>query len=249
LEPAQGQCDGSVGATIGEGYLVLGGQPLRLASGPIDHIGAGIGCKVLLRKREGTDEMHIEKHKPRGGLGVDESEKMATKSLQYADRLLKSVNLVKLNNEHLAGQHDNVTYSKLLDGLAKAEFPDDKRYMAKFEERHREEFGRKAAADNKKQQQQTALGNGYSRPLGAGPAWDGAVGSGVGTAPRVQGNTYSGSAVDAQFSASPFANAGSAVDASKRYAGAITKDNIDVLMKRFGLSFGQAATMLARGVK
>jgi hypothetical protein len=39
------------------------------------------------------------------------------------------------------------------------------------------------------------------------------------------------------------------VDASKRYAGAITKDNIDVLMKRFNLNFDQACTMLARGGK
>jgi hypothetical protein len=194
--------------------------------------GAGMGCEVKLMK-----------HAPRGGLGVDETEKM-NMDLNTAYRVSKLMSLDKVFNDHSAGKISGALMSDAIRALANAEFPNDPKAMMKYEKAHREEFANKLRSDYARQQK-----DGYGAPLGIGSNWNGAVGSGAGTAPRVQGNTYSGSAVDSQFSASPFANAPSAVDTSKRYANAITKDNIDTLMKKFGLSFDAAATMLARGGK
>jgi hypothetical protein len=213
--------------------------------------GAAHGAKVLLRKRdEGKNEMHIDKHAPRGGLGVDESEKMARRDLKTADHVLRAFNLAKLNREHSEGKVSNVLYSQLLRHMAEAQYPGDKNAFAKFMKDNTLEMAEKVRADNAQQQQQTALGNGYGAPLGVGSNWNGAVGRGDGIAPRVQGNTYSGSAVDSQFSASPFTNAGSAVDASKSHASLVNLENIRKLQSIDpSLTFDAAATMLSRGGK
>jgi hypothetical protein len=211
--------------------------------------GAGMGCEVKLLKRdEGKNEME----KKRTVVDDLPAHKVAARDLRTADHVLRAFNLAKLNREHSEGKVDNVLYSQLLRHMAEAQYPGDKNAFAKFMKDNTLEMAEKVRADNERQQKVGALGNGYGAPLGVGSNYHGATGSGVGMTDRTgYNNTYSASAADTGVanSASPFTNAGSAVDASKRHANAITKDNIDVLMKKFGLNFDQAATMLARGGK
>jgi hypothetical protein len=88
-----------------------------------------------------------------------------------------------------------------------------------------------------REQKRTAVGNGYeSAGVGNHLAWAGAVQGGVGYKPD------NGAKVDG-------VNSSSAADTpvGKSHPNLVTKENIDVLMKRYGLSFDSAATLLARG--
>src|SRR6516162_3422145 len=76
--------------------------------------GAGMGCEVKLMK-----------HAPRGGLGVDETEKM-NMDLNTAYRVSKLMSLDKVFNDHSAGKIDGALMSEGIRKLADAEFPNDK---------------------------------------------------------------------------------------------------------------------------
>jgi hypothetical protein len=208
--------------------------------------GAGPGCEVKLLKRdEGVEKMDKRggSHHPVNDLPHDKH----AMDLNTAYRVSKLMSLDKLFKDHSAGKIDGALMSEGIRKLADAEFPNDKLAMAKYEKAHREEFANKLRSDYARQQK-----DGYGSALGAGPVWNGAVGSGVGDHPDVKGNDYytrTAANVDGTRLPTSVGTSLPLVDTSKRYANAITKDNIDVLMKRFGLNFDQAATMLARGGK
>ena len=88
------------------------------------------------------------------------------------------------------------------------------------------------------QQRKSAVGNGYeSAGIGDHIAWGGAVAGSASVGTRDKPVRTDG------------VNSGSAADTpvGKQHANLVTKDNIDVLMKRYGLNFDQAASLLARG--
>jgi hypothetical protein len=144
----------------------------------------------------------------------------------------------KVNEKHSAGEIDSATYSAVIQGLARIAFPDDKDALSKFLKLHAEELSEKLRKDYEREQRRTALAGYEGTGIGDGIAWAGAVvGGGVG---------YSNNNNDAKVDG---VSSGSAADTvvGKQFANLVTKDNIDTLIKKYGLTFDQAATMLARG--
>jgi hypothetical protein len=172
-------------------------------------------------------EVKFAKHKPRGGLGVDESEK----NMSDFDIAIKMQN------------------------FARNQFPDAKNAYDAMAQWLKTDAGKKVmqsfSRDVYERGQLKSAGY-YTAPLGpgSGSAYHGAVGNGTGITDRSgYNNTYSASAADTRVgnSASPYMNAGSAV-ADKRHPALVTKANIDKLMKLDPkLSWDAAVTMLSRG--
>jgi hypothetical protein len=192
-----------------------------------DHEGRG-RAQVLLRKHdEGANEMQIEKHKPRGGLGVDESEKEAMSDFDTA----------------IAEQR-----------YAMKMFPEAKSMAEALAKWHATSQGKAVSASfvrdsYQRQQKAEALGNGYeSAGIGDHVAWAGAVRGGVGTHPNVRGGDIYGTTAANQDGAE-HRNLDGGVDKRDRFAKAITAENVAVLKEKFGLNFDQAVTMLSRGGK
>jgi hypothetical protein len=218
-----------------------------------DHEGRGRAQVLLLKKRDEGANMQIEKHKPYGGLGADETpptEKMAmaARDLKTADHVLRAFNLAKLNREHSEGRVDNVLYSELLRRMAEAENPGDKNAFAKFMKDHALEMAEKTRADYARTQKAGAIGNGYETAgIGDHQAWAGAVRGGVGYNPPVTGSdVYPRTAANVDGTE----HRGTDGSVDKRHPEMITAENIAKLKKLDpSLTFDAAVTMLGRGGK
>jgi hypothetical protein len=173
-----------------------------------------------IRFRKGTEMQIAVEKKPHNGREPFALELML-------DKAFKS---------HSDGKLDNVGLSDVLRGLADAAYPGDKNAMSKFVEANKAAFAAKVTADH------AAL---YSVDDAHQHARETlAVGNGIGIGPRAAGgNTYAGTAA-----ADDGTNVTSPTDGTMRkHANLVTKENVDVLMKKYGLNFDQAVTMLARG--